>query len=290
MKILALDQATKTASTLTTGSGVFLMGLDESKRCSNGKFYYVYSVVNLINNRIYIGKRTSTSIKDSYLGSGTAIKQAVKKYGKESFGRNILEYASSPDDLHELELKYINLFGAHKNPFCYNLILDSGRPLKGRKMSSKTKERLRKLNLGKSLSSETKKKIGLASRGRIDSIETRLKKSLSSKGRVISLKQREDIRSTLKKKYENPEYKRMITQKNRERCEQVYQYDFKTGDFIKSFHCAADANKTLIKGSVYSFFNKGHRMAGGFIWSKRKVVNFYESFKWDENQKKYVDV
>lgn len=190
------------ASTYTTPSGVFIKGIDESKRCQDGYFYYVYCIVNLITKRLYIGKRSSINLRESYVGSGTAIRGAVKKYGKENFARHILEYTDSPEKLRELEIFYIKeVFGAHRNDVCYNLCIDSGKPMNGRKMSESTKEKLRKLNTGKKISDETKIKIGLAGLNRKDSDETRLKKSLGAKGRIISQEQREKIRETLKKRW-----------------------------------------------------------------------------------------
>ena len=43
--------------------------------------YIVYQTVCKVNNKIYIGQHIRNV--DSYIGSGSYIKNAIKKYGKE---------------------------------------------------------------------------------------------------------------------------------------------------------------------------------------------------------------
>jgi len=47
--------------------------------------YIVYKTTNLINKKIYIGIHSTENINDGYLGSGTALKRAIAKHGKENF-------------------------------------------------------------------------------------------------------------------------------------------------------------------------------------------------------------
>lgn len=45
---------------------------------------YIYLTTNLINNKRYVGRKTSPTFVEDYHGSGVHIKNAVKKYGEDS--------------------------------------------------------------------------------------------------------------------------------------------------------------------------------------------------------------
>lgn len=62
-------------------------------------FYFIYKTTNTINNRIYIGSHSSHTIEfDGYFGSGKNIITAIKKYGENSFTREILEIVHITDN------------------------------------------------------------------------------------------------------------------------------------------------------------------------------------------------
>lgn len=54
------------------------------------KYYHVYKIINLINNKIYVGRHFGT-IDDKYFGSGLLLYKAIKKYGKENFRKELIE-------------------------------------------------------------------------------------------------------------------------------------------------------------------------------------------------------
>jgi group I intron endonuclease len=56
------------------------------------QYHYLYKITNLINNKIYIGIHSTNKLDDGYFGSGKHILQAVKKYGKQNFKKEILEW------------------------------------------------------------------------------------------------------------------------------------------------------------------------------------------------------
>lgn len=63
------------------------------------KHYLVYQITNLINNKIYIGIHGTDDIEDGYMGSGTRLKRAIKKYGIENFIKEILFNFDNPDEM-----------------------------------------------------------------------------------------------------------------------------------------------------------------------------------------------
>lgn len=83
--------------------------------------YFIYKTTNQINGKYYIGKHKTKRRSDGYLGSGRAIKQAIQKYGRAAFHREILEYAESDDQLNLLEQQYVTeQIVADKNS--YNMV------------------------------------------------------------------------------------------------------------------------------------------------------------------------
>lgn len=70
--------------------------------------YMLYITTNLVNGKTYIGIHKTNNLDDGYLGSGSAIVEAVEKYGKENFKREVLEFCNSYDELLELEKLYVN--------------------------------------------------------------------------------------------------------------------------------------------------------------------------------------
>ena len=84
---------------------------------------YVYLITNKINGRKYVGSSRKSQIDENYYGSGKVIKDALKKYGKENFQRDILwEGKGNARDIETYFLKKIN---AANNPLYYNLTNDA---------------------------------------------------------------------------------------------------------------------------------------------------------------------
>lgn len=77
----------------------------------------IYKTTNLINGKFYIGKDVKN--KNSYLGSGKILKDAIKKYGKENFKKEILEICDSLETLSEREKFWIKELKA--NEIGYNI-------------------------------------------------------------------------------------------------------------------------------------------------------------------------
>lgn len=65
--------------------------------------YTVYKVTNIKNNKYYIGVHKTNKPNDSYLGSGKAIKDAIKKYGRENFVKEVLFIFDSEHEAYDKE-------------------------------------------------------------------------------------------------------------------------------------------------------------------------------------------
>jgi len=83
---------------------------------------YIYKTTNLINGKIYIGQSSKT-IQSSieYYGSGTILRLAIHKYGKENFKKEILFEASSIKEMNEKEIFYIKELKSQDTSVGYNL-------------------------------------------------------------------------------------------------------------------------------------------------------------------------
>lgn len=90
--------------------------------------WIVYKTTNNKNNKYYIGvHKVTTGKKDTYLGSGKALLNAVKKYGRDSFTRVTLAEFSNELDAYSFEKDFLT--EEHlKNTNCYNITEGGGNP------------------------------------------------------------------------------------------------------------------------------------------------------------------
>lgn len=164
------------------------------------KYYGIYKITNKINGKMYIGQHTTDNLDDGYLGSGTWMKNAIKKYGRDAFTKEWLEFAENAEDLNYLETMYVDEEWCDR-PDTYNLIVGGGvrigfkhTEITKKKLSIKAKEWLKVKEhhpmYGKHLSKEQKERQRVAHlgqpspmKGKHHSEETR--KKLSEKRKVI---------------------------------------------------------------------------------------------------------
>lgn len=107
---------------------------------------FVYLTTNTSNGRKYLGQtRYRSNLSKNYLGSGKAIKRAIKKYGHESFVREVLFDAFSKIDLDWAERFFIAEFDAVRSKVFYN-IAPGGRSSLGFTGRSHTAERNKALS------------------------------------------------------------------------------------------------------------------------------------------------
>jgi len=70
--------------------------------------HYLYKITNLVNSKIYIGVHQTESLDDGYMGSGTALKKAFKKYGLRNFEKEILQFFETKEGMYITEAEIVN--------------------------------------------------------------------------------------------------------------------------------------------------------------------------------------
>lgn len=71
-------------------------------------FFILYCTTNLINGKIYVGSHKTTNVDDEYLGSGTALRRAIQKYGRENFRKEVLFVFDNADAMFQRESEIVN--------------------------------------------------------------------------------------------------------------------------------------------------------------------------------------
>lgn len=71
-------------------------------------YFFVYETTNLQNGKKYRGVHKTKNLNDGYLGSGTAFTNALNKYGRGNFSREVLEFCSTYEELLEKEKFYVD--------------------------------------------------------------------------------------------------------------------------------------------------------------------------------------
>lgn len=101
--------------------------------------YTIYKITNIINGKVYIGKHQTMNPTDDYFGSGKAIKQAIKKYGKKNFNKEVLFIFDSEEEMNVMERKLITE-DVVNDPTSYNIGVggEGGPHFKGKKHSEES--------------------------------------------------------------------------------------------------------------------------------------------------------
>lgn len=136
--------------------------------------YYFYETRNLINGKKYLGVHsTSRFLKDGYLGSGTAIKNAIRKYGRKNFSHTVLKEFRSAEEMFEYE-KQIVTEEIVNNPEYYNEKLGGKGGMRGYHHTEEWKKATSLRQLGRKG----------PMKGKHHSEESRQKKSETSRGMI----------------------------------------------------------------------------------------------------------
>lgn len=154
----------------------------------------IYKTTNLINGKIYIGQDSKNNPK--YLGSGIALNNAIKKYGKENFKKEILEHCVDKKGMDEKERYWISELDSRNKNIGYNItkggdgclgcsnkgiiftkthkenisknhhdVSGENNPMFGKTHTDAVKLKLKNINLGKKMSEESKNKMSEKRKG-----------------------------------------------------------------------------------------------------------------------------
>lgn len=152
--------------------------------------FYLYKIENTINGKLYIGKTIRPIQRKSRhfnAPDNIHLKNAIKKYGKQSFNFDIFECYASEDECYQAEKYWVDYLKS-QNVELYNLVDGGKGGCFGLKLSQEHKSKISKSNMGRIVSEDTRKKISEATKnrkpsyghaGKFHSEKTKYKMSLS---------------------------------------------------------------------------------------------------------------
>lgn len=107
---------------------------------------FIYITTNNLNGKRYLGMCAyHRPNHKAYLGSGKALRRAIRKYGSEHFSRIIIEECLTKDDMIAAEVRHIKELNCVNDKSWYNINHGgfATRGFSGRKHSEETKQKIR---------------------------------------------------------------------------------------------------------------------------------------------------
>lgn len=90
-------------------------------------YHTIYKTTNLVNGKFYYGVHSTENLNDGYLGSGNKLKNAIKKYGKNNFKKEIIAVFDDRKEALLKEKEIVNELLVYSE-ICYNLTEGGGAP------------------------------------------------------------------------------------------------------------------------------------------------------------------
>lgn len=151
---------------------------------------YIYKTTNLLNSKVYIGKSMKT-FNENYLGSGILLQKAIKKYGRENFSVEMIDYAEDMNELNQKEKYWIKEYNGNS----YNIAEGGtggntlGNHPNKKEHYKKVAKKISKTLKGHTVSKEARKKQSISHTGwfdRLTEIEREeYRKKLSNKMKEV---------------------------------------------------------------------------------------------------------
>ncbi len=236
----------------------------------------VYLITNKINGKRYVGQTIQPMVKrfrqhccsSVDRSQKSAIKDAILKYGKESFEIKILAKCDSVEQMNSRESYYIRLLRT-SSPNGYNM--DSGGLNKIPSIESRKK--MSESGIGRKLSEEHKNKIGNAQKG-----ISRKKWSPETRERILTSRKKnprkwdghtQECKKHLSEKAiireRDPEYKKMKSEVNNYRKVKIVCNE--TGTIYESVRAVSTA-MGCHRSQVTAVINGRAKTIKGFTFSK----------------------
>lgn len=89
------------------------------------KYHYIYKTTNNLSGRYYYGMHSTDNLDDGYLGSGSQLRRAINKHGKENFTIEIIKFCKDRDELKSKEKELVTIQEIAKKE-CMNLRVGGG--------------------------------------------------------------------------------------------------------------------------------------------------------------------
>jgi group I intron endonuclease len=137
------------------------------------KMFYVYKIINKINNKVYIGKsinptkrfKAHINLAKNHKGKYecTKLYRSMRKYGFENFELEVIQSFQIEKDSYDAEIKYIILYKSIENGLNIKPGGNGGsaggknHPMWGKKFSEESKNKMSISHIGIKDSEETKK-------------------------------------------------------------------------------------------------------------------------------------
>lgn len=176
---------------------------------------FIYCLRNVVNGKVYVGyscnperrweREREGALRPKDRQYDTLLSRAIRKYGWDSFLKELLEACEDQVAGLEAEKKWVQLLQSDNPTFGYNMDAGGGMPPnhtgktrsietrkkmgaghKGKVVSEATRKKLSDRNKGKKLSAEAKRHLSEVNKGKSFSENTRTKMSQAKKGVPLS--------------------------------------------------------------------------------------------------------
>lgn len=91
---------------------------------------FIYLVTNQVHGKVYVGQTTRSieerfadHVRSARTGIETKLARAIRKYGVENFTIEVIDTASSREELNKKEIFWIEAYNSIKNRYGYNIAI-----------------------------------------------------------------------------------------------------------------------------------------------------------------------